>query len=66
MSVEAPTAITLTEPDAMMKRIFKVAEIIERNHQNSECKRNLLKKAAEKLEDREIEYREGRGQLRYP
>ena len=66
MSAEASTATTTTEPDAMMKRVFKVAEIIERNHQNGERKQNFLKKAAEKLEEREIEYCEGKGQLPYP
>lgn len=66
MSVQASTATNTTELDAMMKRVFKVVEIIERNHQNGERKQNFLKKAAEKLEAREIEYREGKGQLRHP
>jgi hypothetical protein len=65
VSVEASTATNIIEPDAMMKRVFKVAEIIERNHQNGERERNLLRKVVEKLEDREIEYCDGKDQLRH-
>jgi|GEM_PF-7078859 len=65
MTAMASGATDTAVPESMMKRVFRVAEIITRSRSSEGLEDNLTNNRPQKQEKREIVYRQTKDQLPY-